>query len=117
MKRTPIRRVSKKRAGANRLYAKLRKEYLEMHPWCQIFLRRFSIDEPLVAYSNGAYSEVTPEGNVHWFKVPLATEIHHSRSPKKTYLNDTTTWFSACREQHEWIKLNQSQARLQGLLY
>jgi len=114
--RKPIRRVSNKYAAAQRRYGILRKEYLEKHPFCQIYIRRFNLDESDVIAHNGVYEETTPSGFTHWKHVPLAIEIHHSKSPKKTYLNDVSTWFAACREQHNWVKDNQSQARLQGVL-
>lgn len=116
MKRTPIRKVSKKRAGQNRLYAMLRPRYLNDHPWCQIFMMRFGLKEEDIKQYNGAYKETTNDGMNYWKIVPLATEIHHTKKPKSTYLCDQSTWLSACREQHEWVENNKGKARELGLL-
>jgi hypothetical protein len=116
MKRTPIKRVSKKRAQANREYSNKRKDYLIAHPWCQIFMKRYGIDEAVVKANNGVYPEVTYGGMVHWKRVPFANQIHHTKKPKQTYLNVVETWLSACQEQHEWVENNKSKARELGLL-
>lgn len=50
------------------------------------------------------------------FMVPAATEIHHTRKPKATYLNDERTWLAVCREMHEKIEQNKSWARERGYL-
>ncbi len=79
-------------------------------------MRRYGIDEAIVHAHNGVYPEVDSNGITHWIRVPFATTIHHTKKPKQTYLNDTTTWLSASWPQHEWVENNKSQARLQGLL-
>ena len=111
--RKPIRRVSRKRQTCLREYMKRRKAYLLKHPYCQIFIRRYNLDEEDIIYDSGFYFLDTYARHC----VPRATEIHHSKKPKSTYLNDESTWFAACREQHEWVENNKSQARLQGLLH
>lgn len=115
IRRTPIRRVSKKRAAANAIYSKLRKEFLAKHPYCQWFLKYHGIDE----------KDVTPLGVVvlmlgfteKEIRIPLSSEIHHMKKPKCKYLNDMSTWMAVSRQGHEWIENNKSQAREMGMLY
>lgn len=115
LKRTPIRRVSKKRAKANRTYAALRRDYLIEHPFCQIYIKRFGLNEGEIIKMNGAYREVNC-GFVYWKMVPMAYEIHHTKHPKWKYLNDTSTWLSACRDMHMWAHNHPSEAREKGCL-
>lgn len=86
MKRTPIRRVSKKRAAQLRVYSKLRKDFLEKNPVCQL--------------CNNAN----------------ATDIHHGWGRIGELLNAEEHWFSICRPCHEWVHNHPSQARRQGYL-
>lgn len=44
MKRTPLRRVSKKHAAALKTYSKLRKEYLREHPGCEVCTKNAATD-------------------------------------------------------------------------
>jgi hypothetical protein len=62
MKRTPLKRVSTKRSKELKEYAKLRKAYLEAHPYCEVYLAE-----------NGLKYEGKP------IDAPLATDIHHRR--------------------------------------
>jgi hypothetical protein len=91
MKRTPMRRVSKKRAVANAIYSKKRKAFLKDHPYC------------FVAHEL-------------WGKLLPTRDIHHMRKPRATYLNDETTWMAVSRRAHEWIENNKSEARERGWL-
>lgn len=109
--RMRIRKVSPKRAKENRKYTLARLRYLSEHPYCQIFIRRHGLDEYYVFRNGGV---VYSRG--YWLAVPKATEIHHSKKPKCKYLLDESTWFSCCREQHEWVENHKSEARQLGLL-
>lgn len=113
MKRTPLRRVSKKRAKQNREYSKLRKEWLELHPYCQATIKLYGLDEEEVIKWGGL---VLATLNRHEIVVPRATEIHHMAKRYGSRLNDTTKWLAVCREMHDRIELNKSWARENGLL-
>ena len=90
MKRTPLRRVSKKLSAALRIYSAQRKKFLIAHPFCQV--------------------EFAETGR----KV-TATDIHHTagRGPN---LNNESTWLAVCREMHERIHRFPSWARSKGYL-
>jgi hypothetical protein len=92
LKRTPLRRVSKKRAKQNRLYAVLRKEYLVAHPRCKVC-----------------------EDKQH---VPIraATEIHHMNKRHGERLNDMSMWLPVCHTCHMVIEHAKKDAREVGYL-
>lgn len=120
MKRTPIRRVSKKRAAELREYYPLRKAYLEAHPYCQIWLAKHGVSEKDVV-GGVALVNVCNPGRFNvciWrhVQVPLATDIHHTNGRNGWRLNRVEWWLSACRVEHEWVKANQSEARKIGVL-
>lgn len=109
MKRTPLRKVSKKRAVALREYAKVRAEYLAEHPWCEWWLCENSFHE----------------GNVHdgfvqrlhgpKIAVPAAIEIHHRKGRGK-YLCHKSTFMSVSRAGHDWIHSNPKEAMQKGYI-
>jgi len=95
MKRTPLRRVSKRRAEETKEYMKLRKQFLEDNPWCEII-----------------ESWVPPLMPVE------ATEIHHrccGKNRKATYLR-TDTWMAVSKEGHRYIHDNPKLAYERGWL-
>lgn len=113
MKRTPIRRVSKKRAQENRIYAKRRLIFLAAHPYCQIWLLKMGKTESDVV---DGMVEVEDGMRSRLITVPPATEVHHMNSRHGWRLLDETEWLAVCRGQHEWVKSNQSAARELGVL-
>ena len=74
LKRTPLRRVSKKRQAALKVYSNLRKEFLESKPICEVCTTNDSSD-------------------IH-HKLPLG------RGGK---LNDVTIFLAVCRVCHDKI--------------
>jgi hypothetical protein len=88
LKKSPIKKRSAKKEKEDREYTKLRKEFLELHPACQIRIH-----------------ECTHK----------ATEIHHTQYRGIRYL-DISTWVSACHNCHEWCHSNPQQARQLGYL-
>jgi hypothetical protein len=117
MKRTPIKRVSKKRSAALGIYSQLRKQYLARHPWCEVYCKRFGVDYKELFATNGAYCIITPVDKMrYWRLVPLATDIHHLDGRTGERLNDDKKWLAACREQHQWTHAHPSEARKLGLL-
>lgn len=90
MKRTPLRRVSKKRQKDLREYGKLRKEYIAGHPVCEVCGTR------------------------------KTTDIHHKGVAggvkRGSNLNNTDTWIGVCRACHTDIEMNKTWAREKGYL-
>jgi hypothetical protein len=84
MKRSPLRRVSKKRAKQNRLYAKVRKEYLEQNPVCEVCRSRLSSQ---IHHKRGRFGERLTEQE-HFLGVCFAchNQIHHN--PSWAYAKD-----------------------------
>lgn len=107
MKRTPLRRVSKKRSAQLREYSKLIKIYKEAHPFCEATIKLKGLDEAEVIANDGRYFDGV---------VPRSTEIHHVAKRYGSRLNDTSKWMAICREMHERIEQNKSWARENGLL-
>lgn len=87
MKRTPLRKVSKKRAKENREYLKLRAEFLKARPYCEIF-------EPCCTRK--------------------ATEIHHVNGRNGKRLLDMNQCLPTCRSCHRFITDNKKYAQEMG---
>ena len=80
MKRSPLRRVSKKRAVQNRTYTKIREEFLADNPKCGVC------------------------------EIKKSTQIHHRRGRFGDRLNDTAYFMAICFDCHNKIHLNPSWA-------
>ena len=91
IRRTPLRRVSKKHAAALARYYELRRAFLAENTLC--------------------------EG----FKVGLAgcegdaVEPHHTKG-RGIHLNDVSSWLPMCRQCHTWCHQHPSLARARGWL-
>ncbi len=112
MKRTPLRRRSKKLESKMREYIKLRKAYLEAHPFCQAELILRGIDEQ--KYLEGRWL-VDLASNGTLAPIPASVDIHHCKG-RGQYLLDTSTWLAVSRKNHEWIHNNPTEAEFYGLL-
>src|SRR4051812_40555365 len=88
IRRTPLRRVSKKRARELKAYSLLRAAFLKARPYCEVC-------------------------EVIGLQPRLAREIHHMARRGPNLLN-TETWLPVCREAHEWIHNNPGKARKLG---
>lgn len=84
MKRSPLRRVSKRRAKENKEYSRLRLTYLGMFPICERCKKSESV------------------------------HIHHTNGRFKERLNDTKHWKALCFECHMFVHHNPSQAKNEG---
>lgn len=82
-----MRPVSKKRAQQNRLYLKLRAEYLEAHPVC----------------------------GSPWDCRNAATEIHHKRGRVGALLLDVSHWLGLCAPCHRRATVNPAEAIAAGV--
>lgn len=119
-RRTPMKRVSKRREKEGAEYAKLRKQFLAQHPYCQLWLAEHEWTEEEAVEMNGEYEDhrfdmQTGGFLTKWRKIPLSTDIHHKAKRGKNYLN-TDTWMAVCRTAHQRIHANPSWAREKGYL-
>ncbi len=73
-----MRARSKKRAAQERVYAKLRVEFLRSRPVCEF-----------------------PSGCLN-----PATDVHHKAGRSGHRLNDVDHWAALCRECHDWVTVN-----------
>jgi len=87
MKRTPLRKVSKKRAAQNREYSRVRAKFLEDNPFCE---------------AHDGYG--------------LSTQIHHMNHREGIRLLDRKYFLAVCDECHRKIHNNPLWAREHGLL-
>ena len=91
LKRTPLKRVSKKRGKELRHYSKTRAAFLTAHPFCVCCNYR---------NRNSSY----------------ACDIHHKAGRNHAMLNDETQWLPVCRDCHDTIHRHPSWARAMGFL-
>jgi hypothetical protein len=119
-RRKPIRKVSKRRAAAMVEYRRRRIAFLEKHPFCQVWIMEtLECDEELTPYEAEAF--ILKKNGIFYLNgslifAPRSTDIHHTKKPKATYLNDESTWLAVCREMHDKIENNKSWAREKGYL-
>jgi hypothetical protein len=98
-RRTPLKRsgklrpVSKKRAGQNKVYSALRREFLEAHieKCCPVIKFHYDVEVP-------------------------CTEIHHTFGRENEKLNDVSYWLAVSREGHRIIHDSPNEAREHGWL-
>ena len=86
LRRTPLRKVSKKHRVALEFYFAKRKNFLALNPQCQI------------AGCTAA-----------------SQDIHHKAKRGKN-LNEEKTWLAVCRYHHDFIHSHPSASRKAGLL-
>lgn len=89
LRRTPVRRVSKKRARQNRVYTQKRRAFLEGNCHC---------------HRCSAAGASTP------------LEIHHRKGRIGEMLNREEWWFALCNPCHRWVHENPKQARESGYI-
>lgn len=86
-RKTPLRRVSKKRKKEARVYAVRRKAFLASHPFC--------------------WFDFCPNAS---------RDVHHKKGRLGgNYLNEDT-WMAVCRKHHNWIHAHPDIARQMTLL-
>lgn len=88
MKRTRLRRVSKKRAMELRAYAIMRPIFLAANPFCEF--------DPMC--------------------LKRAVDIHHIRGRAGNLITDERYLMAICREHHAWIHSHAKKAREMGML-
>lgn len=91
MKRTPLRRISKKRAKQSAEYLRLRMNFMLSRPFCEAWCNRKHI---------------------------LAVHIHHAAGREGRLLCATEHWLPVCAECHDKIhKTHVAEAYEKGFLY
>ena len=95
MRRTPLKRVSDKRAKQLRAYSKARKVFLAAHPYCE------------------AWGIIWPSLKAY---TPVSTQVHHTNKRNGSRLLFEGDWLAVCEQSHRWIHANGSSARALGLL-
>ena len=91
--------MSSKRSKELREYAKLRKVYLEAHPYCEVCLKE-----------NGLKYEGKP------LDAPSSEDIHHVRGRWHDRLNDERYFLAVCRESHDRIHRDPAWAYERGYM-
>lgn len=91
LKRSPLRRVSKRRAAQLKAYFGERKLFLAERPFCQ------------VCHSRNRNSA-------------LATDIHHMNKRNNARLLVIDDWLAVCRCCHDYIHAHPAWARSMGFL-
>ncbi len=96
MRKTPLRKVSKKKATEQAIYRQLKNEALSSQPLCEF---------PTL-YSNGYEPGC----------VNRATQVHHAKGQQGALLNDKRYWWLLCMEHHRWVEDHKNEARKMGLI-
>ncbi len=89
MKRSRLRKVSKKRAQELKVYHALRSKFLERHPVCQI-------GRGLIGCTN------------------LSNDVHHRKGRVGKQLLDRRSWIAVCRPCHARLHDHPKEARKMG---
>lgn len=101
LRRTPLRRVSKRHGKALREYFKVRAEYLAEHPECEA--------GPLIAKAP------LPDFYIRPTCMGRSNQVHHMarRGPN---LCKKETFCACCADCHRWIETHAQKSRELGLL-
>lgn len=79
-----MRQTSSKRGKQLATYRQLRVEFLQKHKLCQCDCKK------------------------------KATEVHHMAHREGEWLNHTPLWLAVCRQHHQWIEDNKTEAEKRG---
>lgn len=117
LKRTPIRRVSKKRAKELRQYSKERAEYLAENPVCEVWLKengwiKESAGVYIIAGCLGGF--IAMARDLLEAGAPHSDQVHHKSKRRGAMLNDKRFFLAVCDQNHKRIEANLSWARANG---
>jgi hypothetical protein len=88
MKRSPLKKMSKKKAQQDRAFRILKPIYIRSHPYCEMF--------------DDCFNETV--------------DIHHMKGQAGELMCDEE-WFKAtCRPCHDWVETHKNKARAMGLI-
>lgn len=120
LKRTPIRRVSVKRAAELDEYRKRRPIFLREHPICEVWLKEngWKWEAPRCYVRNGETMVIfkKAEDLLLNHKAARSDQIHHVNKRRGAMLNDERHWLAVCRKNHERIENDKAWARREGYL-
>lgn len=108
-RKTPLRRMSKRRQGEYKEYMKLREQFLMDNPVCQVWLSEHAL---IGTHDFEAIAAAVI------FGAPQSTEIHHKccgKNRKATYLRPDT-WMAVSKQGHRFIHDNPKLAYERGWL-
>ena len=114
LRRTRLPAISKRRASQRAAYRRSEAIFLEAHPYCQVTIFRWSLNEAQVIADNGTGWIGTH--NIHAVHVPRATQVHHRNKARGIRLLDERWWMATCAGQHDAIEREKGWAREVGLL-
>lgn len=119
LKRTPIRRVSKKRAKQMREYGPAAKAFLAKHPICQVWLKEngwSEVQSPVeTKFAHPARAHVHAAASlIEDFGALPSEEVHHANKRHGTRLLVEKDWRAVSRVNHVRIENNLAWARENG---
>lgn len=117
LKRTPIRRISKKRAKQVRQYSKERAEYLAANPICEVWLKENGwVKTAPMTYrmETAEFVNVASAEAMLAIGAPASDQVHHRAKRRGAMLNDKRFFLAVCDENHKRIEANLSWARAKG---
>jgi hypothetical protein len=104
--------MSEKRLKESVLYRYRIRDFLLLHPYCQVWLEESGILEEEAKRSEGL---VRLKDGSH-VSVPLAVQVHHRNKRRSADLLDQSEWLAVSREAHAQLEGNKAWARLKGYL-
>ena len=114
-----IRKMSPKRRIESRLYYVKRLDFLEAHPFCQVWLDDHGMSQTEAEHFSGC-SLGDPAGGACLGKspttIPRSTDIHHKAGRSGENYLDETTWMAVSRQNHDKIHKHPKWARERGYL-
>lgn len=125
MKRSPIRRMSAKRAAESKAYTFARSQFLAEHPLCQVTLREAGIPEEVALnawrHVINERGGVSPVGlRIFWdgkiVAISRSHQIHHRNKRNGTRLTDARWFLAVSLVKHDEIENNKTWARTRGYL-
>ena len=105
-RKTPMKRVSKRRQAESKEYMRLREAFLKEHDICQLWLAEHGLRESDFGDRIRSFS----------MGCPRSTEIHHKNGRNGSNYLNTSTWMALARVSHEKIHLNPAWAYAKGFL-
>ena len=105
-RKTPMKRVSKRRQAESKEYMRLREAFLKEHDICQLWLAEHGLRESDFGDRIRSFS----------MGCPRSTEIHHKNGRNGSNYLDTSTWMALDSRGHDKIHLNPGWAYANGYL-
>lgn len=112
MKRTRLNRISPRRLLETNLYQYRIRQFLLLHPYCQVWLAENNILESDAIQAGG----VVVLANGPRVSVPLSTQVHHKDKRRGADLLDQSHWLAVSAAYHRRIEDNKDWARIHGYL-